>query len=49
MTLTIEDLNSRNKTYVNGRLIVPHQMHMLHDGDELLLGGLHIRIAFQYG
>jgi hypothetical protein len=49
MTLIIEDLNSRNKTYVNGRLIAPHEVQLLHDGDEILLGGLHIRIAFQYG
>jgi hypothetical protein len=49
MTLAIEDLNSRNKTYVNGQLLAPHQVQMLHDGDELLLGGLHLRIAFQYG
>src|SRR5687768_13828282 len=49
MTLAIEDLNSRNKTYVNSRLIPPHQVQLLHDGDELLLGGLHIRVAFQYG
>jgi hypothetical protein len=49
MILGIEDLNSRNKTYVNGRLIAPHQVQLLHDGDELLLGGLPIRIAFQYG
>jgi hypothetical protein len=49
MTIAIEDLNSRNKTYVNSRLIAPHQVQMLHDGDELLLGGLHIRVAFQYG
>ena len=49
MTIAIEDLNSRNKTYVNSQLITPHQVQMLHDGDEILLGGLHIRVAFQYG
>src|SRR4030095_16438586 len=49
MTLAIEDLNSRNKTYVNGQLIAAHKVQILHDGDEILLGGLHIRIAFQYG
>jgi pSer/pThr/pTyr-binding forkhead associated (FHA) protein len=48
-TLAIEDLNSRNKTYVNGRLIAPHQVQILHDGDEIFLAGLHLRIAFQYG
>jgi pSer/pThr/pTyr-binding forkhead associated (FHA) protein len=50
MTLASEDLNSRNKTYVNGQLLAPHQVQMLlHDGDELLLAGLHLCIAFQYG
>jgi hypothetical protein len=49
ITLAIQDLNSRNKTYVNGHLLAPHQVQMVHDGDELLLGALPIRIAFQYG
>jgi hypothetical protein len=47
--LTFEDLNSINGTYLNGSRLPPRQPQILHDGDELRLGLLRIRIAFQYG
>lgn len=49
VTLTFEDLNSINGTYLNGSRLPPRQPQTLHDGDELRLGLLRIRIAFQYG
>ena len=48
-TIAIEDLNSTNGTHVNGHRLVPHITHILHDGDEILLGALCIHLAFQYG
>jgi len=47
--LTVEDWTSLNGTYLNGSRLPPRQPHTLHDGDEFRLGGLHIRVAFQYG
>lgn len=46
-TLRIEDMSSRNGTYVNGVRLIPHQVHTLQDGDELRLGALVMRIKFQ--
>jgi pSer/pThr/pTyr-binding forkhead associated (FHA) protein len=43
----VQDMNSRNGTYVNGRLaLLPH---VLHDGDELRLSGLAFRVALRPG
>jgi pSer/pThr/pTyr-binding forkhead associated (FHA) protein len=49
VSLAIEDWNSTNGTYLNGGRLPPRQAQTLHDGDELRLGMLHMRIAFQYG
>jgi pSer/pThr/pTyr-binding forkhead associated (FHA) protein len=49
VTISLEDLNSTNRTYVNGVMMPTRQVQMLHDGDEIMLGALRIRIAFQYG
>jgi pSer/pThr/pTyr-binding forkhead associated (FHA) protein len=49
VTISLEDLNSTNRTYVNGVMIPTRQVQMLHDGDEIMLGALRIRLAFQYG
>jgi hypothetical protein len=49
VTLSLEDLNSTNRTYINGAMIPVRQVQMLHDGDEIMLGALRIRLAFQYG
>ena len=49
ITLSIEDLNSTNRTYVNGLMLPARQVQMLHDGDIIILGALSMRVAFQYG
>jgi pSer/pThr/pTyr-binding forkhead associated (FHA) protein len=49
VTLSLEDLNSTNRTYINGEMIPVRQVQMLHDGDEIMLGALRIRLSFQYG
>lgn len=49
VTLSLEDLNSTNRTYINGEMIPVRQVQMLHDDDEIILGALRIRLAFQYG
>lgn len=49
VTLSLEDLNSTNRTYVNSKMIPARQVQMLHDGDEIMLGALRIRLSFQYG
>jgi pSer/pThr/pTyr-binding forkhead associated (FHA) protein len=43
----VMDLGSRNGTYVNGRLLRPHEEHVLAHGDELVLGTLHVILFFQ--
>jgi pSer/pThr/pTyr-binding forkhead associated (FHA) protein len=43
----VQDMNSRNGTYVNGQLVV--LPHVLHDGDELRLAGHVFRVALRPG
>lgn len=45
--LQIEDLSSRNGTFVNGRRLIPHELKILHDGDEVRLGALIMRVGFR--
>ena len=45
--LEIYDLGSSNGTAVNGQRLTPHQPHVLHDGDEILLGKMVMRVLFQ--
>ena len=40
---TVEDLNSLNKTYLNGVALVPHQETQLKDGDILRFGNVEVR------
>lgn len=47
--LEIQDLDSKNGTYLNGNRLAPNETRILRDRDELLLGTLRIRIDFQYG
>ena len=43
----VQDMNSRNGTYVNGRLaLLPH---VLHDGDELRLASQALRVSLRAG
>lgn len=44
--LKIEDLGSRNGTYINGIWLFPHVAHPLQDGDIIRLGGLWLRLYY---
>jgi pSer/pThr/pTyr-binding forkhead associated (FHA) protein len=45
--LVIADLGSTNGTFLNGERLVPHQRHVLHDGDEIRLSNLVARVYFR--
>jgi hypothetical protein len=45
--LIVTDLNSRNGTYVNGRMLHPDEECVLAHGDELVLGTLHVILFFE--
>jgi hypothetical protein len=46
-SLQLEDLGSRNGTYLNGQRIVEHQPRILRDGDAVRLGKLALHITYQ--
>ncbi|MBN1565888.1 MAG: FHA domain-containing protein, partial [Anaerolineae bacterium] len=48
-SLNIWDLGSSNGTYLNGQKLTAHRPYRLHDGDELRLGQMMVRIRFQLG
>lgn len=41
----VADLNSSNGTWLNGRRLIAYNEYLLHDGDELRLGLLKIRVS----
>ncbi|NWF70939.1 MAG: FHA domain-containing protein [Chloroflexi bacterium] len=45
--LHLHDLGSRNGTYLNGQRVTPEHPQLLHDGDELRLGKIIMRLSFQ--
>lgn len=45
--ITVVDMGSMNHTYLNGERIFPQEVRILRDGDELRLGKLVMRVAFQ--
>jgi pSer/pThr/pTyr-binding forkhead associated (FHA) protein len=45
-TVTVTDLGSANHTYLNGQRLIPFEHRILRDNDELRLGRLVIRVAF---
>lgn len=45
--ITISDMGSSNYTFLNGERIFPQEVRMLRDGDDLKLGKLSMRVAFQ--
>lgn len=45
--LYIIDLGSANGTFVGNQRLTPEEPHELHDGDELLLGRLPVRVEFE--
>lgn len=44
--LTVQDYGSANGTYLNGVKLPAHRSHKLHDGDEIRLGNLTMRVYF---
>ncbi len=47
-TIAISDLSSTNGTFVNGQQLHPHDVRVLHDGDEIRLGKLVINVQFKH-
>lgn len=45
-TVMVTDLNSANRTYLNGQLLLANEPRILRDNDELRLGHLVIRVTF---
>jgi hypothetical protein len=45
-TIMIQDMGSANGTFLNGEKLIPHQMRVLRNEDELCLGRLVLRISF---
>ncbi len=45
--LFLFDLGSRNGTYLNAKKTIPNQPYKLHDGDELRLGKMTLRVYFR--
>ncbi len=43
----VTDLGSANGTVLAGKRLTPQQAVMLHNGDELLLGGLAVKVMFE--
>ena len=48
-TLNVWDLGSSNGTFLNGQRLNAHRPYRLHDGDELRLGQMIIRLYFKSG
>ncbi len=46
-SLQLEDLGSRNGTYLNGQKILEHQPRILRDGDAVRLGKLALQITYK--
>lgn len=46
-SLEVLDLGSRNGTYLNGHALKPHQPVALHNGDEIRLGKIVLRVFIQ--
>ncbi|MBN1679576.1 MAG: FHA domain-containing protein [Anaerolineae bacterium] len=44
--LYVADLNSTNGTYLNGVKLNPHREYLIAHGDRLIMGTLHIVVAF---
>jgi len=46
-TIMVEDLGSRNGTFLNGERLIPKQPRVLRNEDELRLGHMVLRISFR--
>src|SRR5262249_61406487 len=47
-TISLMDLNSANRTFVNGQRVYAHEVRVLRDGDEIRLGKLVIKVIFRH-
>lgn len=47
-TIQIKDLGSANGSYVNGQRVLPTELRVLRNGDELRLGRLVLRVTFHH-
>ncbi len=45
--LTLEDMGSRNHTYLNGQRLPKNHPRVLRDGDEIMLGRMKIHVYFK--
>ncbi len=45
-TVMVQDLGSKNGTYLNGQKLMPYQPRVLRNEDELRLGRLTLRVSF---
>ncbi len=45
--ITISDMGSVNRTFINGDRVFPQEIRVLRDGDELRMGRLVMRVSFQ--
>jgi pSer/pThr/pTyr-binding forkhead associated (FHA) protein len=45
--LTLHDLGSRNGTFINGQRVTPEHPQLLHNGDEVRLGKMVLRLSFR--
>lgn len=45
--LELVDMGSRNGTIINGQKLAPQDTTIIHDGDEVQLGNLTLRMIFQ--
>lgn len=46
-TISLTDLDSVNHTFINGQRLHPHEVRVLHDGDEIRMGRLLLKIKFR--
>lgn len=47
-TLTITDMNSSNRTFINGQRLHPQEVRVLTHGDEIRLGRLALKVEFRH-
>ena len=47
-TISLMDLQSSNRTFVNGQRMYAHEVRVLRDGDEIRLGKLVIKVIFRH-
>ncbi len=46
-TVVLTDLQSSNRTYINGQALYPHEVRVLRNGDEIRLGKLVMKVSFK--